>query len=266
MDYYSDMEDEEDSGGGETFQFGTEMADSSSQALVHEVADASGGTSAAPFQFSSELVESARGGTNLSDGLVNEHHPQSGQVVQPAVENNGPKSQTRQHIGGQEATDAKEAKEPPPPGGTSQDYLALAKMHSMQTPYSLPRVAAGSATERPLCVLCNKKVAQSVLFPCEHVCLCDPCNKKERFCSNDDPLIAAGGCCSCPLCASVIRKILPYEDGTKEVEKYWKWVHEVNPNLPPGFMKNWRHSAAVIQKVWIDDSKQSGGSRACVLM
>ena len=52
---------------------------------------------------------------------------------------------------------------------------------------------------------------------------------------------------SCPLCAMEIKKIFVFENG-KETDKYWDWVHEINPKLPANFMKTFRHSAAVIQK------------------
>ena len=75
-----------------------------------------------------------------------------------------------------------------------------------------------------------------------------------------------GGYCSCPLCAGIIKKVLPHEDG-KEVDKYWAWVEEVNPSLPTGFMRNFRHSAHVIETVFsnLPKKKADSKSKACVI-
>ena len=39
-----------------------------------------------------------------------------------------------------------------------------------------------------------------------------------------------------------------------EVEKYWKWAYEVKPELPNGFLRNFKHSGAIIQKVHIEEN------------
>ena len=72
---------------------------------------------------------------------------------------------------------------------------------------------------------------------------------------------------TCPLCASEIKIILPFANG-EEKEKYWKWVEEVKPELPATFMRNWRHSAAIIQKVYIDEKfavVKSPGCFSCAI-
>jgi hypothetical protein len=60
----------------------------------------------------------------------------------------------------------------------------------------------------------------------------------------------------------VIRAILPFANG-EEKENYWKWVEEVKPELPPGFLRNWKHSAAVIKKVYIDEKNVIVKSSGC---
>jgi hypothetical protein len=139
-------------------------------------------------------------------------------------------------------------------GGKNQDYLALARLYRIQRPYSDPNYQA-------LCLLCQREYCEDVFFPCEHHCVCRKCMKKEKICEESyfrhHP--EQGGCCNCSLCASIIKKIFPLENG-KEVGKYWDWVYEEKIDLPIGFMRNWRHSAAVIQKIYIDEKYQNYGT------
>ena len=250
QEYYSDMEDEEGGQGDAPFQFGEEQL----EVTVPPTSMAPPPTDA-PFQFGEGLVgEEASGSQASAHG-----YPSSAKAVASQRQQMQQMQQQQMQQGGLEDDDEEEDWI----GGKTQDYLALARMHHMQAPYTVSQMSMGA--DRPSCVLCNKNQCGQVLFPCEHSCICDKCMQKESFCANDDPRAAQGGCCSCPLCAALIRKILPYENG-KEVGKYWKWVNEVNPQLPNGFLKNWRHSAAVIQKIRIDDvQKEKQGSRACVI-
>ena len=57
--------------------------------------------------------------------------------------------------------------------------------------------------------------------------------------------------CNCPLCGSVIKKILESKGG-REKEEYWTWALEIAPSLPPGFMRNFNHSAGVITAVYVN--------------
>jgi len=170
-------------------------------------------------------------------------------------------------------------------GGTNQDYLHMARQYKAERLYSDPR-----ATQ--LCVLCTKRPATQVLFPCEHRCLCQECMVKEEICADSKMATKAHGHCNCPLCAAVIKKVLPFEHGA-EVDKYWAWVYEFPPVLPDKFLKRWKHSAAVIEKVYVtkdvgpadlkkktkkgktardddnggdDDDDSSESSRSCVVM
>ena len=138
------------------------------------------------------------------------------------------------------------------PGGQSQDYLNLARIHKMQVPFYSSNIQS-----RPLCVLCNKEGPLDVLFPCEHRAVCRTCIKKEGVVPIHDMNKVPNGHCNCPLCNSIIKLILPWERGD-EVEKYWQWIEEVKPELPGNFMKNWRHSAAIIEKCWIQDNDYNG--------
>ena len=137
------------------------------------------------------------------------------------------------------------------PGGQNQDYLNLARIHKMQVPFF-----ANNVQSRPLCVLCNKERPLDVLFPCEHRSVCRTCIKKEGVVPIHDMNKVTNGHCNCPLCNSIIKIILPWEQGG-EVEKYWQWIEEVKPNLPVGFMRNWRHSAAIIEKCYVENNQYS---------
>ena len=113
--------------------------------------------------------------------------------------------------------------------GTNQDYLELARLYKLQRPYS-------DINYSKACVLCRKKKATHVLFPCEHRCICASCMKKEEICADSRVSSMSHGCCNCPLCAAVIKRILPFEHG-KEIERYWSWVYEFPPPLPEDFLK-----------------------------
>eukprot|EP00600_Ochromonadales_sp_CCMP1393_P011901 CAMPEP_0175001546 /NCGR_PEP_ID=MMETSP0005-20121125/3191_1 /TAXON_ID=420556 /ORGANISM="Ochromonas sp., Strain CCMP1393" /LENGTH=122 /DNA_ID=CAMNT_0016256439 /DNA_START=94 /DNA_END=462 /DNA_ORIENTATION=- len=89
-----------------------------------------------------------------------------------------------------------------------------------------------------LCVLCRTNYADQVFFPCEHRCVCGDCVKREQICSDSQLEQLPHG----------IKLILPSEGGL-EVEKYWNWVYEEPVPLPPRFIRDWRHSAAVIRAV-----------------
>ena len=63
------------------------------------------------------------------------------------------------------------------------------------------------------------------------------------------------GFCNCPVCMAIIKKILPDMKGL-EREVYWEWVMEVKPELPLGFMKGFKHSGAIIQKIHVDENQK----------
>ena len=136
--------------------------------------------------------------------------------------------------------------EEPPVGGKSQDYLGLVQTYNLQRPF-LDRQHSIK------CVLCHRVVPEDIFFPCEHKVVCRGCLQREQVCPDYDLAKFPNGHCNCPLCAQIIKLILPNENG-KEVEKYWGWVLAVKPELPQGFMRDFRHSAAIIQKVHIDEN------------
>ena len=130
-----------------------------------------------------------------------------------------------------------------PVGGRNQDYLGLARMYKLQRPYSDHNFKA-------TCVLCHQRSSQDVFFPCEHRCVCRACIKSERFVEDRLMSKTSGGYCLCPLCATTIKRILPHEHG-REVTRYWAWVEEIVPELPPGFLRKWNHSAAALEAVYV---------------
>jgi hypothetical protein len=128
-------------------------------------------------------------------------------------------------------------------GGTTQDYVHMAHMYKLTRPYSDPAFLG-------MCVLCHTNFADMVFFPCEHRCLCSECVDKEHICSESQMESIRDGYCNCSLCASVIKLILPSEGGA-EVGKYWDWVYEEPVKLPNNFLRNFKHSAAVIRAVHV---------------
>lgn len=139
-----------------------------------------------------------------------------------------------------------------------QDYLGLAKIYKIQKPYR-------NYNSDIKCILCHKNKPTMVLYPCQHRCICDQCLQSEVICSVEDMTNNLNGFCNCPLCGTVIKKILPADNGNDE-EIYWNWVMEVKPPLPDDFMKNFRHSAAVIQKVYIDENIRSKQQKNCCII
>jgi hypothetical protein len=156
-------------------------------------------------------------------------------------------------------------------GGKTQDYIGIASIHSIQAPYSrsqLLKSLTQGDLKMPLCSLCRKMECQMMFFPCEHCCVCSKCISIEQFVDQESRKLTPSGAQNCPLCAQIIKKMIPFDKG-KELDKYWSWVNEVSPTLPRGFMRNFKHSAAVIQKVWIDDNKKdtekNKGSMSCTI-
>lgn len=153
-----------------------------------------------------------------------------------------------QHSTSPSTSPSPQAQLDPPVGGKSQDYVGLAQIHKLQRPYA-------DRTHTLCCVLCERVVPMDVFFPCEHRVVCRGCLHREQVCPDYDMGKFPAGHCTCPLCAAVIKLILPSEGGL-EVEKYWEWVLAVKPELPQGFMRDFRHSAAIIQKIHIDENER----------
>jgi hypothetical protein len=127
-------------------------------------------------------------------------------------------------------------------GGMNQDYLGMARTYKLQRAYSDPHFNA-------LCVLCQKHECSDVFFPCQHRCVCRNCIRSEQICDDRSLTSNPRGFCNCPLCSTIINIILPHENG-KEVENYWAWVHEIVPPLPKDFMRNFKHSEAVLETIY----------------
>ena len=140
-------------------------------------------------------------------------------------------------------------------GGNNQDYIGLSRIYKLQLQYQDVKAS-------PTCVLCHKNLCLHVLFPCEHRCVCIDCINKESICSLGEGGNNPNAHVNCPLCLSIIKLILPFENGL-EREKYWKWVEEVKPELPSGFLRNWKHSAAIIQKVYTNEQEIVVKTKSC---
>lgn len=143
----------------------------------------------------------------------------------------------------------------------AHDYLQFAKLYRLHRKYHDPH-----CTE--LCVLCQHNVVSHVLFPCNHRCVCSDCILSYDICEYTILMAENFPNChyNCPLCAGIIKKIFPMDNGS-EIDRYWEWCYEVVPTLPTGFEKKFAMSAEVIRKVIIDDAhgEANDGSKACVL-
>ncbi len=127
-------------------------------------------------------------------------------------------------------------------GGRNQDYMGLAYMYKLQRPYA-------DRNLHPMCVVCQQHPCRDVFFPCEHRCVCPFCMKKDKFCEEGNSM--DDGYSLCPLCAGIIKRIYPFEGGL-EIAKYWAWVEEISPALPPGFLRAFGHSASVLKKIYVE--------------
>jgi hypothetical protein len=142
----------------------------------------------------------------------------------------------------------------PSVGGKSQDYLHLAQTYKNQRVYCDSRADL-------TCVLCRQRLCLDVFFPCQHRCVCPECIVTHQICEHQHLILIPNGFFNCPLCGTIIKKIIPSAGG-EEVEEYWKWVHAVNPELPEGFMRNFRHSAAVIEKIYMHDIEDTNQTKS----
>lgn len=129
-------------------------------------------------------------------------------------------------------------------GGRNQDYLGLAREYKFHRKFSDPR-------SNPACVLCHSRSSKDVFFPCEHRCVCRECIRKENFCDERELQNRKDGYSLCPLCANAIKIIIPFDHG-REVAKYWAWVEEVVPPLPPGFQRKFVRSAEVLHDIYVE--------------
>lgn len=147
-----------------------------------------------------------------------------------------------------------------------RNYVQMARLYKIYRPYSLTE----STFKSLKCVLCHDQEPIDVFFPCEHRCVCRSCIQKEQICDDVTFETNVNGYCNCSLCAEVIKKIIPFENG-KEIEKYWAWVLEQKIDLPDGFLRNFRHSAAVIKAVYVNnapgasDEKGTNESTMCAI-
>eukprot|EP01033_Poteriospumella_lacustris_P002345 gene2345-1710_t len=131
-------------------------------------------------------------------------------------------------------------------GGTNQDYENMARLYRLQRPYADPHYDAA-------CVLCYQNFAEDVFFPCEHHCVCRKCIYAEKICEERMLHKFPDGYINCSLCAAIIKRIVPLNGG-REVDEYWAWVLEERPELPREFLRNFKHSAGVIEAVYVSDA------------
>lgn len=118
--------------------------------------------------------------------------------------------------------------------GLNKDYGVAVSMHAMTSKFHTRQVYLSESKRPPKCVLCKKRTPSSVFFPCAHSCVCDVCAKEKRV--GPSSAGSAGMWEACPVCMSMIKKVLPLEGGREE-DRYWDWVHEVKPPLPRGFAR-----------------------------
>jgi len=128
----------------------------------------------------------------------------------------------------------------------TKDYISLARDYGNQEPYR-------DLSSDPSCVLCKVNTVTTVFFPCGHKCTCRECIDK----NNIGKPGTEGSWNFCAICCDEIKHALEH-DGT-EVGRYWKWVRDVKPYIPPGFIKTFtKRSTARIRKLGIEDMGVQG--------
>lgn len=130
----------------------------------------------------------------------------------------------------------------PKPRKQNKDYVQLADAYKLEAQY---RKLDG----HPTCVMCHRNPVHDVLFPCEHKCVCRGCLRENGIGESREE----GKWPLCPLCCGEIKRILPH-DG-REVERYWSWVLEVEPRLPPKFAQRFEFAGAYLRQT--DDPEAS---------
>ncbi|CAM9518428.1 unnamed protein product [Ectocarpus sp. 12 AP-2014] len=118
-----------------------------------------------------------------------------------------------------------------------KDYISFAKEYYVTAPF---RDTGG----KQICVICQKRKASAVLFPCEHKCVCARCIEREGFGATRT---ASEREALCPVCCQQVVFVAPCKGGGKEAELYWRWVDEIKPPLPKGFQRNFHNAAILLQ-------------------
>eukprot|EP00520_Triparma_pacifica_P019074 CAMPEP_0118663256 /NCGR_PEP_ID=MMETSP0785-20121206/17312_1 /TAXON_ID=91992 /ORGANISM="Bolidomonas pacifica, Strain CCMP 1866" /LENGTH=317 /DNA_ID=CAMNT_0006556943 /DNA_START=196 /DNA_END=1145 /DNA_ORIENTATION=- len=127
----------------------------------------------------------------------------------------------------------------------NKDYIMIAREYTAQSKYRVTPTTLAKPEDSVSCVLCRGNKVESVFFPCGHRCVCEACRAKNKIGTPG----ADGSWNYCPICCEGIKLTLPHEPEGKDEDKYWKWVKEVKPVLPHGFVKNFtKRSRAVIRR------------------
>ena len=126
----------------------------------------------------------------------------------------------------------------------NKDYMAMAREYIASTPFRHlddPDIK---------CILCKDNVVNMVFFPCTHKCVCTPCIDKNNIGKPNVP----SSWNFCAICCEEIKIALPYTEDV--VDKYWAWVREVKPFIPPNFIRAFhKRSTANIKRLIKDGDK-----------
>lgn len=104
----------------------------------------------------------------------------------------------------------------------SADFVASSKYH-----------VNSRRRKYPACVKCMTKRSKLVMFPCEHLCLCNGCLDRDGIPKQ------------CPLCNSSVHVVLEHTDNV--ISRYWLWVDEEKSSITESFSRGFRlkSSAAI---------------------
>ena len=132
----------------------------------------------------------------------------------------------------------------------SKDYVSLRCDYERTLPYRCVRGQYGDIEVLPSsapCVLCREQVCDSVIFPCQHACLCAQCVVKCNVGPpGRQPSAADAPWSSCPVCAEDIKKVTALT--TSDVVAYWNWAYDVRQKLPHMFARRFISHAALVAR------------------
>ena len=139
-------------------------------------------------------------------------------------------------------------------GQTIHNYIEYANKYKLQRPYM-------DKYKRIICILCLKNDCQDILYPCQHRCICRKCIKAHHIVeynylhtiNHKTKLTHSNGSesvsCNCPLCGTIIQRILVNERGV-EAEQYWSWVYKEAPVMSDVFMNRYVYIPLCIHIVY----------------
>ena len=157
----------------------------------------------------------------------------------------------------------------------NKNYLKMSQNYAAQAPYRLPKTIEGlgggdsagnkeaeeGAQGAPYCMLCQERVATSVLLPCEHRSVCDACIREHSYgITTRRASAATGGALlkvkpqQCPACSRRCYKVVP-------IDKFFKLPRDYGPapKINTAFAMNFSSAAEALKSGKVPNASAKGG-------